>query len=143
ASAAPPAGGPCSSWPCPSLRQPEQMQPHDAAIGNSVEAHMGDRPEIGHLALEEMDVVGLQLLLRQQGAPEHRLGDRRLVGAAGEIAGLDRASVGVVALVEVRVDLDALDATGMPELENGPFVARLPAASGLPAVAHRLAAPGQ
>src|SRR5690606_35131650 len=114
----------------------EQAQTADAAVREDVQAHVGDRAELGDLLDELVLGVHRQLLARQQLAPEQALGLDLGVGTALDVGALDRAAVRVVALEVQGVDHDALDLAGVAEGDYHPVVARGAAACGFPAVAH-------
>src|SRR5437764_5976889 len=103
---------------------------------------MADRTSPGdRLSGKPMNVVHLQFLPPYELAPEHRLGDDRAVDRAIHQRRLDRAGIGIIAFVVAGIDLDLLDDTGRPELDDDPVIAGLPPSPRLPAIAHVDAAP--
>ena len=50
-------------------RASEEAEPIDAAVGNHVEAHMTDDPEVNHIALESMNLVHGEFLFPEKVAP--------------------------------------------------------------------------
>jgi hypothetical protein len=109
-------------------------EPRDPAVGEDVEAKVGDPERRGHV--EPVARVPLERGLGQQLEPLHP-GDVVLL----DHGTLDRAAIGVVAPEEAGVDDDAADDPGHAEADDAPVVTRIAPAARLPAV-HLLAPVG-
>jgi len=114
----------------------EQAQPADTAIREYIDPHMGDRAKRLDLLGELVLGVHLQLLARQQLAPEQALGFDLAVGATFDESALYSAAIRVVTFEVQGVDDDALDLARMAEGDYHPVIARGTSARGFPTVAH-------
>ena len=122
------------------VRRAENAEAADAAVRIDVQPDMrgvGRRRELG---LKHVQMVGLQLQLRQCGRPVGNRARRHIGGDAApgflHHRGLDRRGVGVVALEVRRVELQARDRPRHAEMDHRPVVAGAAPPLRLPPVAH-------